>query len=138
MVKGLFRPEFSLFGVCYTNLAVVSGKVNAELLLITDYVTNVDVFDESWMRVYQMSNLKLFVAFGKTKAVIPSHTIITLATVNKKYGCTGGGLSVQTNDNFIKCHSWLVANSPDILIQGYFDTEVTIGVNMYFGGFWLN
>ena len=137
MTELLCKPALRTSGR-YTNLAVVSGKVNAELLLITDYVTNVDVFDESWMRVYQMSNLKLFVAFGKTKAVIPSHTIITLATVNKKYGCTGGGLSVQTNDNFIKCHSWLVANSPDILIQGYFDTEVTIGVNMYFGGFWLN
>ncbi len=121
-----------------SDLGDVSGKVDASLLSKTDYVTNTAVFDETWMNLYQMSNLKLFSAFGRVKAVIPHHTIITLATINGKYGCTGGGLCTETNDNFIKCHSWLVVSGSDILVRGYFEVDVPVGANMYFGGFWIN
>ena len=101
-------------------------------------MTNTAVFDETWISVYQMSNIKLFTAYGRVKAVIPHHTIITLATVNGKYGGAGGGLVAETNDNFIKCHSWIVKNESDIIVNGYFDADVPIGANMYFGGFWIN
>ena len=121
-----------------SDLANVAGKVDATLLSKTDYVTNTAVFDETWISVYQMSNIKLFTAYGRVKAVIPHHTIITLATVNGKYGGAGGGLVAETNDNFIKCHSWIVKNESDIIVNGYFDADVPIGANMYFGGFWIN
>lgn len=122
----------------YSDLANVAGKVDATLLSKTDYVTNTAVFDETWISVYQMSNIKLFTAYGRVKAVIPHHTIITLATVNGKYGGAGGGLVAETNDNFIKCHSWIAKNESDIIVNGYFDADVPIGANMYFGGFWIN
>lgn len=121
-----------------SDLANVAGKVDATLLSKTDYVTNTAVFDETWISVYQMSNIKLFTAYGRVKAVIPHHTIITLATVNGKYGGAGGGLVAETNDNFIKCHSWIAKNESDIIVNGYFDADVPIGANMYFGGFWIN
>ena len=121
-----------------SDFADVANKVDATLLPKTDYVTNTAVFGSNWINLYQMSNLKLFIAFGTVKAVIPHHTIITLATVNGKYGGAGGGLCAETNDNFVKCHSWLVVRGSDILVQGYFDTDVPVGANMYFGGFWIN
>ena len=121
-----------------SDFADVAGKVDATLLPKTDYVTNTAIFGSNWINVYQMSNLKLFIAFGTVKAVIPHHTIITLATINGKYGGAGGGLVVETNDNFVKCHSWLVVSGSDIIVQGYFDTDVPVGANMYFGGFWIN
>ena len=121
-----------------SDFADVANKVDATLLPKTDYVTNTAVFGSNWINLYQMSNLKLFIAFGTVKAVIPHHTIITLATVNGKYGGAGGGLCAETNDNFVKCHSWLVVSGSDILVQGYFDTDVPVGANMYFGGFWIN
>ena len=127
-----------MYRVKNSDFANVAGKVDAVLLPKTDYVTNTAVFDETWISVYQMSNTKLFTAFGRTKAVIPHHTIITLATINGKYGGAGGGLCAETNDNFVKCHSWLVVSGSDILVQGYFDTDVPVGANMYFGGFWIN
>ena len=122
----------------YSDFADVANKVDATLLPKTDYVTNTAVFGSNWINLYQMSNLKLFIAFGTVKAVIPHHTIITLATFNGKYGGAGGGLCAETNDNFVKCHSWLVVSGSDILVQGYFDTDVPVGANMYFGGFWIN
>ena len=125
-------------GKLISDFADVANKVDATLLPKTDYVTNTAVFGSNWINLYQMSNLKLFIAFGTVKAVIPHHTIITLATVNGKYGGAGGGLCAETNDNFVKCHSWLVVSGSDILVQGYFDTDVPVGANMYFGGFWIN
>ena len=131
-------PGERFFAWANSDLDDVFGKVDATLLSKTDYVTNTAVFDETWINVYKMSNLKLFAAFGRAKVVIPHHTIITLATVNGKYGGAGGGLCTETNDNFVKCHSWLVVNGSDILVQGYFEADVPVGANMYFGGFWIN
>lgn len=120
-----------------SDFADVSGKVDATLLPKTDYVTNTAIFDNDWINLYHMSNLRLFTAFGRVKAIIPKHTIITLATFNGKYGGAGGGVCTETNDNFVKCHSWITKES-DILIKGYFEMDVPVGANMYFGGFWIN
>lgn len=122
----------------YSNFGDVSGKVDAIMISKTDYVTNIDIFDDTWINLYQMSNIKLFTAFGRVKVVIPHHTIITLATVNKKYGGAGSGLCMETNDSFVKCHSWIMVNGSDIYVRGYFEADVPVGANMYFGGFWIN
>ena len=84
MVKGLFRPEFSLFGVCYTNLNSQAQKLTLRNFKeITAYYNydneNFSIslkVNNEWSRILNFSNTGMWLSLKHTTGGTSTESVL--------------------------------------------------------------